>query len=299
MERPTDRTDGAREHAESENGGVSYLRLLGDRIRDARARRGMTRKILARDSGVSERYLAQLETGQGNISIVLLRQIAYAMGLPLADLVREEPDRPVELALLIQTLSRLQPKELSQARKLLTDTFGTVVESERRQRVALIGLRGAGKSTLGARLARVKGVPFIELDHEVERESGTTLAEVFDLYGQSAYRRYERRALESMIEGHHRVVIATGGSIVTEPATFDLLLAACFTVWLTAAPEEHMSRVVAQGDYRPMAENEEAMDDLRRILASRSALYAKADATVDTAGKTVDECLRALLVALG
>jgi XRE family transcriptional regulator, aerobic/anaerobic benzoate catabolism transcriptional regulator len=292
-------TEGAKAHTENENSQVSYLRLLGDRIRDARARRGMTRKILARDSNVSERYLAQLETGQGNISIVLLRQIARAMGMPLADLVREEPDRPVEFALLIQTLSRLQPKELAQARKLLTDIFGTVVESERRQRVALIGLRGAGKSTLGARLAKAKGVPFIELDREVERDSGITLAEVFDLYGQSAYRRYERRALENVIESHPRVVIATGGSIVTEPATFDLLLSACFTVWLTAAPEEHMSRVVAQGDYRPMAENDEAMDDLRRILASRSALYAKADATVDTAGKTVDECLRAILVALG
>jgi XRE family aerobic/anaerobic benzoate catabolism transcriptional regulator len=299
MERPTDRTNGAKEHADNDNGGAAHLRLLGDRIRDARARRGITRKILARDSNVSERYLAQLETGQGNISIVLLRQIARAMGMPLADLVREEPDRPVELALLIQTLSRLQPKELAQARKLLTDIFGTVVESERRQRVALIGLRGAGKSTLGARLAKAKGVPFIELDREVERDSGITLAEVFDLYGQSAYRRYERRALENVIESHPRVVIATGGSIVTEPATFDLLLSACFTVWLTAAPEEHMSRVVAQGDYRPMAENDEAMDDLRRILASRSALYAKADATVDTAGKTVDECLRAILVALG
>jgi XRE family transcriptional regulator, aerobic/anaerobic benzoate catabolism transcriptional regulator len=293
-------TEGAKApQTENENSQVSYLRLLGDRIRDARARRGMTRKILARDSNVSERYLAQLETGQGNISIVLLRQIARAMGMPLADLVREEPDRPVEFALLIQTLSRLQPKELAQARKLLTDIFGTVVESERRQRVALIGLRGAGKSTLGARLAKAKGAPFIELDREVERDSGITLAEVFDLYGQSAYRRYERRALENVIESHPRVVIATGGSIVTEPATFDLLLSACFTVWLTAAPEEHMSRVVAQGDYRPMAENDEAMDDLRRILASRSALYAKADATVDTAGKTVDECLRAILVALG
>ena len=292
--------EGAKDHrSESESDQAAYLGLLGDRIRDGRARRGMTRKILARDSKVSERYLAQLETGLGNISIVLLRQIARAMGLPLADLVREEPEGPVELTLLIQTLGRLQPPELSQARKLLTDTFGTVVESERRQRIALIGLRGAGKSTLGARLAKTKNVPFIELDREVERESGTTLAEVFDLYGQSAYRRYERRALESMIEGHHRVVIATGGSIVTEPATFDLLLAACFTVWLTAAPEEHMGRVVAQGDYRPMAENDEAMDDLRRILASRNALYAKADATVDTAGKTVDQCLRELTAAVG
>ena len=292
--------EGAKDHrSESESDQAAYLGLLGDRIRDGRARRGMTRKILARDSKVSERYLAQLETGLGNISIVLLRQIARAMGLPLADLVREEPEGPVELTLLIQTLGRLQPPELSQARKLLTDTFGTVVESERRQRIALIGLRGAGKSTLGARLARGQGVPFIELDGEVERESGTTLSEVFDLYGQSAYRRYERRALENVIEHHHRAVIATGGSIVTEPATFDLLLSACFTVWLTAAPEEHMGRVVAQGDYRPMAENDEAMDDLRRILASRNALYAKADATVDTAGKTVDQCLRELTAAVG
>jgi XRE family aerobic/anaerobic benzoate catabolism transcriptional regulator len=292
--------EGAKDHrSESESDQAAYLGLLGDRIRDGRARRGMTRKILARDSKVSERYLAQLETGLGNISIVLLRQIARAMGLPLADLVREEPEGPVELTLLIQTLGRLQPPELSQARKLLTDTFGTVVESERRQRIALIGLRGAGKSTLGARLAKTKNVPFIELDREVERESGTTLSEVFDLYGQSAYRRYERRALENVIEHHHRAVIATGGSIVTEPATFDLLLSACFTVWLTAAPEEHMGRVVAQGDYRPMAENDEAMDDLRRILASRNALYAKADATVDTAGKTVDQCLRELTAAVG
>ena len=292
-------TEGAKVHSENDNSQPAYLRLLGDRIRDARARRGMTRKILARDSKVSERYLAQLEAGQGNISIVLLRQIAHAMGLPLADLVREEPDRSVELTLLIQTLGRLQPKELAQARKLLTDSFGTVVERERRQRIALIGLRGAGKTTLGARLAKERGVPFIELDREVERESGTTLSEVFNLYGQSAYRRYERRALENVIERHDRAVIATGGSIVTEPATFDLLLSACFTVWLAAAPEEHMSRVVAQGDYRPMAGNDEAMDDLRRILASRNALYAKADATVETAGKTVDQCLRELDAAIG
>ena len=292
-------SEAAKVDAEGDNGQAAFLRLLGDRIRDARARRGMTRKILARDSKVSERYLAQLEAGHGNISIGLLRQIAHAMGLPLADLVRQEPDRPVELALLIQTLGRLKPKELSQARKLLTDAFGTVVESERRHRIALIGLRGAGKSTLGARLAKAQDMPFIELDREIERESGTTLAEVFDLYGQSAYRRYERRALETVIERNDRAVIATGGSIVTEPATFDLLLSACFTVWLTAAPEEHMSRVLAQGDYRPMAGNEEAMDDLRRILATRNALYAKADATVDTAGKTVDECLQELKATVG
>jgi XRE family aerobic/anaerobic benzoate catabolism transcriptional regulator len=281
------------------NGEGGYLRLLGDRIREARARRGMTRKILARDSAVSERYLAQLEAGQGNISIALLRQVAHAMGLPLADLVREEPDRPVELTLLIQALSRLQPKELAEARKLLAETFGAAVESERRHRIALIGLRGAGKSTLGARLAKALAVPFIELDREIERESGTSLSELFDLLGQAAYRRYERRALETVIERHDRAVIATGGSIVSEPATFDLLLSACFTVWLTAQPEEHMSRVVAQGDHRPMAENDEAMEDLRRILAGRNALYAKADVTIDTAGRTVEQTFRELKAAVG
>jgi XRE family transcriptional regulator, aerobic/anaerobic benzoate catabolism transcriptional regulator len=281
-----------------ENGEAAYLRLLGDRIREARARRGMTRKILARDSKVSERYLAQLEAGHGNVSIVLLRQIAHAMGLPLVDLVREGPDRPVELTLLIQTLARLSGKELAQARKILAETFGAAVERERRHRIALIGLRGAGKSTLGAMLAKELAVPFIELDREIERESGTSLSEVFDLYGQAAFRRYERRALESVIERHDRAVIATGGSIVSEAATFDLLLSACFTVWLTAAPEEHMARVVAQGDTRPMAGNEEAMEDLRRILQGREALYSKADARVDTAGKTTGQSLRELKKAV-
>jgi len=285
--------------ARGENGEAEYLRLLGERIREARARRGMTRKILARDSQVSERYLAQLEAGQGNISIVLLRQIAHAMGLPLGDLAREEPERPVELTLLIQSLSRLPAKDLAQARKLLTETFGAAVASERRHRIALIGLRGAGKSSLGAKLAKALGAPFIELDREIERESGTHLAEIFDLYGQAAYRRYERRALEQVVERHDRAVIATGGSIVSEPGTFDLLLAACFTVWLTAAPEEHMGRVMAQGDTRPMAENEQAMEDLRRILAGRAQLYAKADARIDTAGKTVEQSFQELKAAVG
>jgi XRE family aerobic/anaerobic benzoate catabolism transcriptional regulator len=271
-----------------------YLRALGERIREARARRGMTRKILARDSGVSERYLAQLEGGHGNISIILLRQVAQAMGLPLADLVREGPDRPVELALLLQALERLSPSELQQARQLLGGVFGAAMAEGRRHRIALIGLRGAGKSTLGRGLAERLGVPFLELDREIERESGLELSEIFALYGQSAFRRYERRSLEAIIERHPRAVIATGGSLVSEPGTFDLLLAACFTVWLKAAPEEHMGRVVAQGDIRPMADNAEAMEDLRRILAGREALYSKADAIVDTATRSVAESLAAL-----
>jgi XRE family transcriptional regulator, aerobic/anaerobic benzoate catabolism transcriptional regulator len=280
--------------SEEKDGETVYLRLLGERIREARARRGMTRKILARDSAVSERYLAQLEAGHGNISIVLLRQIAQAMGLPLADLVRDGPERPVELALLLQTLERLSPSELGQARQLLAGAFGAAMQEGRRHRIALIGLRGAGKSTLGRALAAARGVPFIELDREIERESGLALGEIFALYGQAAFRRFERRCLETVIERHQAAVIATGGSIVSEPGTFDLLLAACLTVWLKAAPAEHMGRVLAQGDTRPMAENAEAMDDLRRILAGREALYSKADAVVDTAGKTIEESLAEL-----
>jgi XRE family aerobic/anaerobic benzoate catabolism transcriptional regulator len=277
---------------------AEFLHLLGERIRDTRARRGMTRKILARDSGVSERYLAQLETGQGNISIILLRQVAQAMGVPLTELVREGPDRPVELTLLVQSLSRLAPSELAQVRGLIAERFGSEAGLGRRKRIALIGLRGAGKSTLGRRLAETRGVPFIELDREVERESGLALSEIFALYGQSAFRRYERRSLETVLERHDRAVIATGGSLVSEPGTFDLLLSTCYTVWLKASPEEHMARVVAQGDMRPMADNAESMADLRRILAGRAALYAKADATVETAGKTVDDAFADLDAAV-
>jgi XRE family aerobic/anaerobic benzoate catabolism transcriptional regulator len=275
-----------------------YLRRLGERVRTARARRGMTRRILARDSGVSERYLAQLEAGQGNISIVLLRKIARAMGLGLPDLVRDEPEAPVELALLTQSLARLSPQELAQARALLAETFGALA-GDRRDRIALIGLRGAGKSTLGRRLAEARGVPFVELDREIEREAGTSLGEIFDLYGQPAFRRFERRALELTLQRHPRAVIATGGSLVADAGTFDLLLSSCFAVWLRASPEEHMSRVIAQGDRRPMADNAEAMDDLRRILAGREPLYAKADAVVDTSGRSIEESLVALFSAVG
>ena len=275
--------------ATADKGEAAYLRLLGERIREARARRGMTRKILARDSGVSERYLAQLEAGQGNISIALLRQVAQAMGVPLAELVREGGDPPIELTLLRETLDRLGAKELAQARALIAERFAPDAGEGRRRRVALIGLRGAGKSTLGRRLAEARGVPFVELDREVERLSGMALGEIFQLYGQAAFRRYERRSLEQIVERHERAVIATGGSLVSEPATFDLLLSTCFTVWLKAAPEEHMARVVAQGDLRPMAENAEAMADLRRIVAGRAALYAKADVAVDTQGRSEDE----------
>jgi len=278
--------------------GDRLLRLLGERVRESRARRGMTRKILARDSGVSERYLAQLETGHGNISVLLLLKIAQSLNVPLADLMRENNGREVELTLIEQFLKRLPPHKLAEVRSQLVRDFGST-DTDRMRRIALIGLRGAGKSTLGARLARDTGCAFVELDREIESEAGTSLSEIFLLYGQAGYRRYERRCLERVLEQKERAVIATGGSIVSEAATYDLLLSTCYTVWLRASPEEHMSRVVAQGDTRPMAGNQEAMDDLRRILDGRGALYGQADAIVDTTGKTIEQGLAELMKAAG
>jgi len=278
-------------------GDAEFLRKLGERVREARARRGMSRRILARDSGVSERYLAQLEAGQGNVSVLLLRQIGAALGIALNDLLRDDDNQPVELTLIQQFLQRLPKQRLARIRAQLLRDFGSP-PADRGKRIALIGLRGAGKSTLGSALARKFDVPFVELDQEIERDAGISLSEIFLLYGQQGYRRYERRCLERVIEGHERCVIATGGSIVSEPATYDLLLSTCFTVWLKAAPEEHMARVVAQGDTRPMAGNAQAMEDLRRILDGRGMLYGQADATVDTAGQTVEQSLRALKKAV-
>jgi XRE family aerobic/anaerobic benzoate catabolism transcriptional regulator len=276
---------------------TTFLDRLGERVREARARRGMTRKILARDSGVSERYLAQLEAGRGNVSVLLLRQIAQALDLPLDELLRPNEGQSVELTLILELLKRLPAARLAKVRARLVREYGSRFGA-RENRIALIGLRGAGKSTLGAALARRLGVAFVELDHEIEAEAGTSLHEIFLLHGQAGFRRYERRALERTLEKNERCVIATGGSIVSEPATYDLVLSACLTVWLKAAPEEHMARVAAQGDYRPMAGNREAMADLRRILAGREALYAQADRTVDTAGRTADASLAELARAV-
>lgn len=265
-----------------------YLHALGEHIRDLRVRRGMTRAILARDSGVSVRYLAQLEGGDGNISILRLRQVAQAMAIPLEEIIRVGPEQPPELTLLTQFLARLSPAQLAEAGNLLRGSFEN---RTRRQRIALVGLRGAGKSTLGRRLANELGVPFIELAVVIEQAAGMSLPEVFSLYGQAAYRRYERRALESLVEQHDRFVLSTGGSIATEPATFDQLLSSCFTVWLKATPADHMARVVAQGDRRPMGDNREAMQDLERILVGREPMYRKSDAIVNTSGLDVEQAL--------
>lgn len=236
----------------------AFLLVLGERVRAWRERHKMARKALALASGVSERYLAQLEAGQGNMSILLLRQVARAIQVPVEELVREEAGVP------------------------------------RRDRIALVGLRGAGKSSLGAKLAADLGMPFIELDREIEREAGTPLAELFGMYGQEGFRRFERRALERVLAENERCVIATGGSIVTAPDTYARLLSTCLTVWLKAAPEEHMSRVIAQGDMRPIRGHAAAMDDLKQLLIERTHLYAQADVAVDTAGRTLRQSLAEL-----
>jgi len=285
-------------HEQAGAANTEYLKRLGERVRETRARRGMTRKLLARDSGVSERYLAQLETGQGNISILLLRQIANALDIPVEALVLVGPEPPVDLVHSTEFLRRLPAAELAEARRLLVQHFGGIDQEARRERVALIGLRGAGKSTLGAMLAGRLQVPFLELDRLIEQESGVSLSVIFDLYGQAGFRRLERRCLDEVIERYPRFVLATGGSLVSEPATFERLLTTCFTVWLRATPEEHMQRVVAQGDMRPMADNRESMSDLKRILEVREPLYRKADITIETSGTTTEQSLGRLLDAL-
>jgi XRE family transcriptional regulator, aerobic/anaerobic benzoate catabolism transcriptional regulator len=273
----------------------TYLRRLGERVRTLRNQRGMTRKALAQHADVSERYLAQLEAGLGNGSIVLLRRIAHAIGLPVTQLVSESAEPALDFVLLSQFLERLSPAAFAEARDLLLKHFAEPSKDARRRRIALLGLRGGGKSTLGRLLAERLDIPFIELDREIEKRSGTTLSEIFDMFGQETFRRAEREALDDVLRQHKDFVIATSGSIVTEPGTLELLLASCFTVWVRAEPEDHMKRVMAQGDMRPMANNTRAMDDLISILRSREPLYAKAEVALTTTGKTPEQNLTELL----
>ncbi|MFZ5511644.1 MAG: helix-turn-helix transcriptional regulator [Pseudomonadota bacterium] len=273
-----------------------FLVALGRRVRDIRERRGMSRRALSASSGVSERFLAQLESGEGNASIVLLRHVAEALGAGLRELLGGG-DEPVEQRLVRRFLERLPAHRLEDVLFRLMREFGQE-EAERKRRIALVGLRGAGKSTLGRALAAELGVPFIELDREVETEAGMSLSEVFMLYGQAGYRRIERQALQRVLERADAAVISAGGGIVSETETYNLLLAKCLTVWVKASPEEHMARVVAQGDLRPMEGSGEAMEDLRRILAAREPLYGKADVVIDTTGQSPGESLLKLRQAI-
>lgn len=251
---------------------AAFLQALGQRVRLLRARRGMTRRILAAQSGVSERYISAVESGTGNGSILLLRALAGALNVGLRALLEDEA------ALVAAPVARAPGY---------------------RDRIALIGLRGAGKSTLGPLLAGRLGVPFLELDQEIEKDAGLGLGEIMELHGQPGFRRLELAVLDRLIAGHPKAVIAAGGGIVAEAATFGRLVEACLTVWVKAAPETHMQRVIDQGDLRPMRDNRRSMDDLRAILASREALYGRADVQIETTGRAVADTLAALVEAIG
>ena len=275
------------DEAEAKN---PFLVALGERVRALRARRGMTRKAVALAAEVSERHLANLEYGIGNASILVLLQVAQALQCSLAELTGDVTTSSPEWLLLRELLEHRDEATLKRVREAVGSMLGTGggnargagPGAARSPRVALVGLRGAGKSTLGAMLAEDLGYPFVELSREIEKFAGCSISEIQGLYGQNAYRRYERRALEEAIQIYPEAVIATPGGIVSDAATFNLLLAHCTTVWLQAAPEDHMARVTAQGDLRPMAASREAMDDLRGILAGRAAFYSKAELHVDT-----------------
>ncbi|MGE0629568.1 MAG: helix-turn-helix transcriptional regulator [Hyphomicrobiaceae bacterium] len=280
---------------------VAYLAELGRRVRQLRAVRGMSRKTLATISGLSERYVAQIESGAGNVSIILLRRVAAAVGVPLDNLVHDDRREPLDELIrdLVRTAS---PYQLEQVRALLEQAPQGASRSQSgsanaERRVALIGLRGAGKSTLGQRAAATLGWTFVELNKVIEQEHGFSMTDIFTLYGQDGYRRFEREALRRIAARPGPLIMATGGGIVAEPLTLEFLLSSFFTVWIRALPGEHMARVRGQGDLRPMVNDSDrsAMTELRTILASREPLYERAAAVVDTARTNVEESTAVLI----
>jgi len=272
-----------------------YLQQLGERLRFARVRRGFTQEQLAKLCALSSRFLAKVELGRGNISVTRLREVARALDVPMEVLAAENPPTSPAFEQSTTFLKKLPPTDLDHAHKLLLEKFSGASSALRSSRIALTGLRGAGKSTLGSLLAQRLQCPFIELDRQIERNTGLTLSIIFDLYGQTGYRRMERAALDHVLERHRRFVLATGGGIVSDPGNYNRLLSTCFTVWLRAKPEDHMARVIKQGDRRPMAQSRQAMRDLRRILYSREALYRQADAVLDTSAHNLKHSVVSLL----
>lgn len=271
------------------------LVAFGERLRTLRARRGLTRKAAALAADVSERYLANLEHGTGNPSLLILDQIAGALQCSPAELIGDATTSSAEWLLIRELLEGRSEADLMRARTAIGEVLGTGGDHRGKgRRVALIGLRGAGKSTLGHLLAEDLDVPFIELSAEIEKLAGYSIREIQDLYGATAYRRYERRALEEVLQIYPEVVLATPGGLVSDPATFNLLLSHCTTVWLQADPEDHMNRVAQQGDMRPMAASQEAMGDLKRILAGRASFYSKAQLTIDTSQQALPETFQLL-----
>lgn len=278
---------------ESRTEDALLAQRLAERVKTLRSRRGMSRKVLSEASGVSERYLAQLEAGQANVTLQVLSCLAQAMNTSMTALIAEQREESAALAAAKALLERLSPADQEVADLLLRQRFRA--DRAAVGRVSLIGLRGAGKTTLGRRLAEHCRVPFVRITHMVERLAGLDLPELFMSLGQKGYRRLEYNALQSTLQQFPHVVIETGGSLVSEPATFELLLESCFTVWLRASPQEHMQRVYAQGDVRPMAGHRQAMEDLNAMLEFRRSLYGRADAVIDTSYRSVEDCADELI----
>jgi XRE family aerobic/anaerobic benzoate catabolism transcriptional regulator len=262
---------------------------VGRLVRLGRAKRGMTRRQLAEGAGASERYLAQIEGGQGNPSVVMLKSIAEALELPVIELLPRSNSRAAAVTRIVDLLGRLPQSDLPAIAEWVEARVTRQTGDDRARRIALVGLRGAGKSTLGQQLAKALGCPFIELDRLVEQEYGARIPDLIEIAGVATFRRYERACLERVIAANEAAVIATAGGIVANAETYGFLLRHTHTVWLKARPDDHMGRVMQQGDFRPMAQNREAMADLVAILDARSPDYARADAELDTSGDSVDQ----------
>jgi XRE family aerobic/anaerobic benzoate catabolism transcriptional regulator len=274
---------------------AAFLAAIGREVRRHRAKRGMTRRQLAQASETSERYLAQIESGAGNPSASVLRAIAQALDLPAAALLPASGARPAALDAVLDLLARVPEGELPELAKLIEARVARAAGADRARRIALVGLRGAGKSTLGRMLAQHLGWPFIELDRVVEEDYGASIPDLIEMAGTATFRRHERSALERVIATNEAAVITTAGGIVSDPETYALLLRRSHTIWIKARPDDHMSRVMAQGDFRPMAANRAAMADLLAILEARRADYARAEAEVDTSGAALEQSFAALL----
>jgi len=268
--------------------------LLAQRLRHARAQRFMTRKSLAEQSGISLAYLGRVEAGTGNISLALLRRLALALHLPIESFLSADDSSNPELTMIVEFLKRQPPERLARIRQQLLDG------DREAQRIALIGIRGVGKSTLGPLLAERLGIPFVELNREIEKEARLAISEIFTLYGQHGYRVLERNCLERIVAEYPNVVLATGGGVVAEPATYEFLLTSFFTIWLKAKPREMFERVLMQHDARIASPKlrDEALENIARTLDARQPLYQLAHASFDTSGKPVAQVVPALLALL-
>jgi XRE family transcriptional regulator, aerobic/anaerobic benzoate catabolism transcriptional regulator len=285
--------------AKTDREGERFAAEVGHMVRLGRAKRGMTRRQLAADSGISERYLAQIESGQGNPSVIVLKSIADAIDVPVIELLPRTTARAPALTKILDHLARIPAAELPAVATMIEGRLAEATVSDRARRIALVGLRGAGKSTLGKQLAEHLGCPFVELNRMVEQEYGASVPTLIEMSGVATFRRYERACLERVITDHDAVVIATAGGIVASPETYALLLRRTHSIWVKARPEEHMGRVIEQGDFRPMAHNREAMSDLLAILEARRDDYARAEGELDTSGQTLDESFTRLVKLVG